>query len=193
MSNPNQGHKPHVPAQKATVPTPVAPAAVAQTKAPEEASDVTAAEVLLTSVVPEIPVEAPRPPMSMADVAKMLGAEVADLEEFDRFRQLSRDAKEAEFDALVERRRAALLGDSSAIKRGEVPEAPLVSIPRQAPKGAKAPAEGEITVFPLKTENRLRIGQRYYQFQARKPISVPADIIPHLVEKGIISPPAHLT
>lgn len=183
MSNPNQGHKPQVPAQRSAVPTPVAPASVAQTKAPEEVPtdlpEVSHAQaVKVEEVVPP-----PSAPLSKADVAELLGASEGDLDEFERFRQLSREAKEAEFEAARAAKRDALLRGSTSV--AAAPVAPA--------KAAKVAAEGEITVFPLKTENRLRIGQRYYQFQARKPISVPADIIPHLVEKGIISPPAHLT
>lgn len=46
-----------------------------------------------------------------------------------------------------------------------------------------------IVVYPMVTQNRVRIGPSYYQFTARKAVRVPKAILGILVEKGICSPP----
>jgi hypothetical protein len=52
-----------------------------------------------------------------------------------------------------------------------------------------AEKEPMIVVYPVTTQNRVRIGPNYYQFTARKPVKVPRSILPILVEKGICTPP----
>lgn len=74
--------------------------------------------------------------------------------------------------------------------------APARSVPgamRRALEAQQSQREedGEVVVTPTLTINRMRIGKRDYSFTARMQCRVPAEVIPLLVERGIVAPSYH--
>ena len=62
-------------------------------------------------------------------------------------------------------------------------------VEKKSEKAEPAEKVPTIVVYPMVTQNRVRIGPNYYQFTARKAVRVPKAILGILVEKGICSPP----
>jgi hypothetical protein len=65
---------------------------------------------------------------------------------------------------------------------GAPSEAKVVEVTREPPKSSM------VKILPLLTVNMMRIGATNYQFVARREREVPREIVPLLIERGIVAP-----
>lgn len=110
----------------------------------------------------------------------------------DELNDLNQLSDEEQEEAREERRRREPHLQVDGVKERErlhaqlVDEAPSRMAPRASVLTPRREKGGSVEVTPLRTVNRMRIGQPWYSFTAGVTCSVPRDIVPLLQERGIV-------
>lgn len=75
--------------------------------------------------------------------------------------------------------------EDAALVAEPAPRASVLTPHKRHHRSGGAPL---VEVTPMLTVNRIRIGTPWYHFERGKRVTVPKDIIPFLVERGILAP-----